>query len=274
MRLSQRRGPRTGPPPRPEPAGEAQRAATASWSRRSARPPRGRRRRRRPRAWSCAATGRCSRRDGPQRASATSPRTPSGLRAFRRDVHRGRWNLLEEMPKPTICQIHGACIGRRVRARAGLRPARDGRGRDVGLHGGAARADPRRRRLLAAARRRRARHRQGADHDRPDDRRRRGHRIGLANRIAPADELDAVTEGLRRRAAGRPRRWRSGFAKRVLDAVAKPALAATLEQEVAAPADPGRDRGLRRGRRGLHGEAPAGVRRAPPGATKQETETA
>ena len=34
----------------------------------------------------------------------------SGLRDFRRPL-LGWWNLLEEMPKPTICQIHGAALG-------------------------------------------------------------------------------------------------------------------------------------------------------------------
>jgi enoyl-CoA hydratase/carnithine racemase len=62
---------------------------------------------------------------------------------------------------------------------------------------------------------------------------REAHRIGFANRSAPADELDAATEAL----AGEllkcaPRAV--GLAKRVMDAAAKPALALTLEQEVAA----------------------------------------
>src|ERR687884_85680 len=33
---------------------------------------------------------------------------PASLRAFRRPI-LDAWNLLEEMTKPTICQIHGAC---------------------------------------------------------------------------------------------------------------------------------------------------------------------
>lgn len=36
--------------------------------------------------------------------------SPSELRRFRRPI-LAWWNLLEEMPKPTICQIHGACLG-------------------------------------------------------------------------------------------------------------------------------------------------------------------
>src|SRR3954462_14329260 len=35
---------------------------------------------------------------------------PGNLRPFRRECIQA-WNLLEEMPKPTICQIQGGCIG-------------------------------------------------------------------------------------------------------------------------------------------------------------------
>ena len=57
-------------------------------------------------------------------------------------------------------------------------------------------------------------------------------RIGLVNRVAPADELDAATDALvDELLACAP--GAVGLAKRVLDAAAKPALAATLEQEVA-----------------------------------------
>ena len=60
---------------------------------------------------------------------------------------------------------------------------------------------------------------------------REAHRIGLANRVAPAAELDASTEALAAELlAGAPRAV--GLAKGVLDAAAKPALAATLEREV------------------------------------------
>ena len=56
-------------------------------------------------------------------------------------------------------------------------------------------------------------------------------RIGLVNRVAPADDLDATTEQLvSELLACAP--VAVGHAKRVLDAAAKPALAATLEQEV------------------------------------------
>src|SRR2546423_10074127 len=35
---------------------------------------------------------------------------PESVRAYRREI-LAIWNLLEEMPKPTIAQIHGACLG-------------------------------------------------------------------------------------------------------------------------------------------------------------------
>jgi enoyl-CoA hydratase/carnithine racemase len=60
-------------------------------------------------------------------------------------------------------------------------------------------------------------------------------RIGLVNRIAPPDELDETTAALvGELLACAP--VAVGHAKRILDAVAKPALAATLEHEVAVQA--------------------------------------
>jgi enoyl-CoA hydratase/carnithine racemase len=56
-------------------------------------------------------------------------------------------------------------------------------------------------------------------------------RIGLVNRVAPADDVEAATDTLvGELLACAP--VAVGHAKRVLDAAAKPALAATLEQEV------------------------------------------
>jgi enoyl-CoA hydratase/carnithine racemase len=58
-------------------------------------------------------------------------------------------------------------------------------------------------------------------------------RIGLVNRVAPPDELDAAVDALvAELSACSP--LAVGLAKRVIDAAAKPALAATLEQEVTA----------------------------------------
>jgi enoyl-CoA hydratase/carnithine racemase len=62
---------------------------------------------------------------------------------------------------------------------------------------------------------------------------REAHRIGYANRIAPASGLDAATDAFADELlAGAPRAI--GMAKRIMDGAAKPALAVTLEQEVAA----------------------------------------
>ena len=56
-------------------------------------------------------------------------------------------------------------------------------------------------------------------------------RIGLVNRVAPPDELDAAADALvDELLACAP--VAVGLAKRVMDASAKPALAATLELEV------------------------------------------
>ena len=58
-------------------------------------------------------------------------------------------------------------------------------------------------------------------------------RIGLVNRVAPADGLEAATDALvGELLACAPRAV--GLAKRVMDASARPALAVTLEMEVSA----------------------------------------
>jgi enoyl-CoA hydratase/carnithine racemase len=158
--------------------------------------------------------------------------TPSDLRRFRRPI-LAWWNLLEEMPKPTICQIHGAALGGafelalacdfRVMAEdavAGIMEVRIGLLPDVG---GCSRLPAvvglgNAKELIMT----------GKVIDG-----REAHRIGFANRIAPADGLDEATEAFAGELlACAPRAV--GLAKRVLDAAAKPALAVTLEQEVAA----------------------------------------
>jgi len=159
-------------------------------------------------------------------------RDPGGLRAFRGPI-LAWWNLLEEMPKPTIAQIHGACLGGafelalacdfRVMADdavAGIMEARVGLLPDLG---GCSRLPAvvglgRAKELIMTGRAIDA-------HE--------AHRIGFANRIAPAAELDRATEGL----AGQLLACAPlaiGLAKRVMDAAAKPALTPTLEQEVTA----------------------------------------
>ena len=157
---------------------------------------------------------------------------PERLRSFRRPILQ-YWNLLEEMPKPTIVQIHGACLGGAFElalaadfrvmgeeAFAGIMEVRVGLLPDVG---GCSRLPAvvglgRAKELIMT----------GKVIDGHE-----AHRIGFANRIGPADDLDAVTEAFAGELlACAPRAV--GLAKRVMDSAAKPALAATLEQEVAA----------------------------------------
>jgi enoyl-CoA hydratase/carnithine racemase len=155
---------------------------------------------------------------------------PEDLRAFRRRC-LDAWSLAEEMPKPVICAIQGACIGGalelalacdfRVLAadavvgmpetRIGLIPDLGGASRlpqVVGL--GRAKELVMTGKLIGAE---------------------EAERIGLANRVAPAGELDAATRRLADELlACAP--VAVALAKRVMDASARPALAATLELEV------------------------------------------
>ncbi len=157
---------------------------------------------------------------------------PAGLRGFRRRI-LAWWSLLEEMPKPTICQIHGACLGGafelalaadlRVMAQdavAGIMEVRVGLLPDVG---GCSRLP-----AIVGLGNAKELIMTGKVIDGAE-----AHRIGFANRIAPPEQLDACTEGLANELlAAAPRAV--GLAKRVMDAAAKPALAVTLEQEVQA----------------------------------------
>jgi enoyl-CoA hydratase/carnithine racemase len=157
---------------------------------------------------------------------------PDSLRAFRRPLI-GWWNLLEEMPKATICQIHGAALGGAFElalacdfrtmaedAVAGVMEVRIGLVPDVG---GCSRLPAvvglgNAKELIMT----------GKVIDG-----REAHRIGFANRVAPAESLDELTGAFAEELlACAPRAV--GLAKRVLDAAAKPALSTTLELEVAA----------------------------------------
>jgi enoyl-CoA hydratase/carnithine racemase len=157
---------------------------------------------------------------------------PGRLRASRRPIIE-TWNLLEEMPKPTIAQIHGACIGGAmelalaadlrvmaadaviglVETRVGLIPDVGGSSRLPSVIGlGRAKEMIMTSKLVDGV---------------------EAERIGLVNRVAPAGELDAATDQLvDELLACAPRAV--AYAKRLLDSVAKPNLAASLELEVAA----------------------------------------
>src|SRR6188472_429834 len=156
---------------------------------------------------------------------------PWRLREFRRPILE-TWNLLEEMAKPTICQVHGACIGGAMElalacdlrvmaadALIGIPETRVGLIPDVGGSS----------RLPAVVGLGRAKElvMTGRMIDGTE-----AERIGLVNRVAPAEELDHATQALvDELLACAP--VAVGLAKRVMDASARPALAATLELEVA-----------------------------------------
>jgi enoyl-CoA hydratase/carnithine racemase len=158
--------------------------------------------------------------------------SPDSLREFRTPILHW-WNLLEQMPKPTIAQIHGACIGgamelalaadMRVMAEdavAAILEVKIGLIPDVG---GCSRLPAvvgvgRAKELIMTGRF------LGGEE---------ALQIGFANRLAPADELDATTQQLcDELLAAAP--IAVSLAKRVIDAAAKPALDETLEREVEA----------------------------------------
>jgi enoyl-CoA hydratase/carnithine racemase len=164
-------------------------------------------------------------------ALATVAERPDELRAFRRACIEA-WNLAESMEKPVVCAIQGACIGGamelalacdlRVMAEdaiVGMPEVRVGLIPDVG---GSSRLPQvvglgRAKELIMTGKL------VGAEE---------AERIGLVNRVAPAAELEAATQALvDELLACAP--VAVGLAKRAMDASARPALAATLELEVA-----------------------------------------
>jgi enoyl-CoA hydratase/carnithine racemase len=164
-------------------------------------------------------------------ALADLGQTPDVLRPFRRACIEA-WNIAETMEKPVVAQLHGACIGGalelalacdlRVAAegtvmgmpevRLGLIPDVGGSSRlpqVVGL--GRAKELIMTGKLIDAA---------------------EAERIGLVNRVAPAEDVHDATQALvDELMACAP--VAVGLAKRVLDASARPALSTTLELEVA-----------------------------------------
>ena len=154
---------------------------------------------------------------------------PTRLHEWRAAILR-IWNLCEDMAKPTIAQIHGACLGGAaelvlacdmrvmaadgviglVETRIGLIPDLGGCSRLPALVGlGRAKE------LIMASKLV-----DGTE----------AERIGLVNRVAPADGLDAATAQLTEELlACAP--LAVGLAKGVMNAAARPSLAGTLEQE-------------------------------------------
>jgi enoyl-CoA hydratase/carnithine racemase len=159
-------------------------------------------------------------------------RDPENLRSWREQI-LAIWNLCERMAKPTIAQIHGACLGGAaelalacdlrvvagdsmiglVETRIGLIPDLGGCSRLAALVGlGRAKE------LIMCSK-----FVDGVE----------AERIGLANRVAPASELEAAT-GLLVGELLTCAPLAVGLAKGIIDAAAMPALDATLEQEVTA----------------------------------------
>lgn len=156
---------------------------------------------------------------------------PDMLRPFR-GVFLDCANLCESMPKPVVCQIRRACFGGALEialgcdlriasedSQLGLPEVRFGIIPDVG---GSSRLPAvvglgRAKELIMTAR----------TIDAAE-----AHRIGLVNRVVPTDELDEATQALVDELLANSH-VAVGRAKLVMDASARPALAQTLEMEVA-----------------------------------------
>ena len=155
---------------------------------------------------------------------------PDVLRPFR-NVFLDCANLCEQMPKPVVCQIHHTCVGGALEVALGcdLRIASDDS--QLGLPevkfgiipdvGGCTRLPAvvglgRAKELIMT----------GALIDATE-----AHRIGLVNRVVPAEELEAATQAFVDELLANSH-VAVGRAKRVIDASARPALAQTLEMEV------------------------------------------
>jgi enoyl-CoA hydratase/carnithine racemase len=155
---------------------------------------------------------------------------PTVLRPFR-NVFLACANLCETMVKPVVCQIQGACFGGALEvalgcdlriaaaaAQLGLPEVKFGIIPDVG---GSSRLPAvvglgRAKELIMTAK----------TIDAAE-----GERIGLVNRVVPAEELEAATQALvDELLANSP--VAVGRAKRVMDASARPTLGQTLEMEV------------------------------------------
>jgi enoyl-CoA hydratase/carnithine racemase len=162
---------------------------------------------------------------------ADSAGTPGMLRPFR-TVFLECANLCEEMTKPVVCQIHRTCVGGALEvalgcdlriasndASFGLPEVKFGIIPDVG---GSTRLPAvvglgRAKELIMTARMIDAAE---------------AERIGLVNRVVAPDELEHATQALVDELLANSH-VAVGRAKRVIDASARPALAQTLEMEVA-----------------------------------------
>jgi enoyl-CoA hydratase/carnithine racemase len=155
---------------------------------------------------------------------------PAVLRPFR-NVFLACADLCEAMVKPVVCQIQGACFGGALEVALGCDLRIAAAGAQLGLPevkfgiipdvGGSSRLPAvvglgRAKELIMTAK----------TIDAAE-----GERIGLVNRVVPAEDLEAATQALvDELLANSP--VAVGRAKRVMDASARPALGQTLEMEV------------------------------------------
>ncbi|HEV2945368.1 MAG TPA: enoyl-CoA hydratase/isomerase family protein [Solirubrobacteraceae bacterium] len=155
---------------------------------------------------------------------------PNVLRPFR-NVFLECANLCEEMVKPVVCQVHGACFGGALEVALGCDLRIASEDSQLGLPevkfgiipdvGGSSRLPAvvglgRAKELIMTAR----------SIDAAE-----AHRIGLINRVVGAGELEQATQTLVDELLANSH-VAVGRAKRVMDASARPALATTLELEV------------------------------------------
>jgi enoyl-CoA hydratase/carnithine racemase len=155
---------------------------------------------------------------------------PDVLRPFR-NVFLDCANLCESMPKPVICQIHHTCVGGALEVALGCDLRIAAEGSQLGLPevrfgiipdvGGSSRLPAvvglgRAKELIMTA----------GMIDAAE-----AHRIGLLNRVVPAEELDSATQALVDELLANSH-VAVGRAKLVMDASARPTLSRTLEMEV------------------------------------------
>jgi enoyl-CoA hydratase/carnithine racemase len=155
---------------------------------------------------------------------------PDVLRPFR-NVFLDCANLCEEMAKPVVCQVHGACFGGALEVALGCDLRIASEDSQLGLPevkfgiipdvGGSSRLPAvvglgRAKELIMTAR----------TIDAIE-----AHRIGLVNRVVAPEELEQATQALVDELLANSH-VAVGRAKRVMDASARPALATTLEMEV------------------------------------------
>jgi enoyl-CoA hydratase/carnithine racemase len=157
--------------------------------------------------------------------------TPGNLRPFR-ETFLECPNLCETMAKPVVCQIHHTCVGGALEVALGCDLRIAAAGTQLGLPevrfgiipdvGGSSRLP-----ALVGVGRAKELILTGRTIDASE-----AQRIGLVNRVVAPADLEQATDALVEELLANSH-VAVGRAKRVIDASARPALAATLEMEVA-----------------------------------------